>query len=124
MFMGSIANWAGVESICSRDIDVDSVWVSDWASDDRSEPVGAGVAVIAVTSWAHISEYSASVAAIAAVFCPKMLVAISVISRARLAATAAGGTVAMNAASNAPADNRAWLAASSAWADVALNHST
>ena len=38
MFMGSIANWAGVESICSRDIDVDSVCLSD---ENRSEPVEA-----------------------------------------------------------------------------------
>src|SRR6202012_6249690 len=80
--------------------------------------------VIGVASCAHISAYSASVAAIAAVFWPRMLVAISAVSWARLAATMVGGTVAANAASNAPADNRAWLATRSAWTDVALSHST
>jgi hypothetical protein len=53
-----------------------------------------------------------------------MFVAISVISSARLAAMTSGGTVAVNAASNAPADNRAWLATSSAFTDVAVNHRT
>ncbi|BBY21239.1 hypothetical protein MSTO_14440 [Mycobacterium stomatepiae] len=53
-----------------------------------------------------------------------MFVAISIISRARLAATTSGGTVAVNAASNAPADKRAWLATSSAFADVPVNHRT
>ncbi|OMC51554.1 hypothetical protein A5747_23150 [Mycobacterium sp. IS-836] len=53
---------------------------------------------IAPASWAHISPYSASVAAIAGVFWPRMLVAISNISCARLAATIGGGTVIANAA--------------------------
>src|ERR1700761_4941848 len=54
---------------------------------------------IAVASWAHISAYWTSVAAIAAVFCPSTLVAINVISRLRLAAITGGGTVIANAAS-------------------------
>ena len=47
---------------------------------------------IAPASWAHISPYSASVAAIAGVFWPRMFVATSDINRARLAATIGGGT--------------------------------
>ena len=58
---------------------------------------------IAVASWAHISLYSASVAMIAGVFCPKMLVAINAMSRARLAAISGGGTVIAYAVSKAPA---------------------
>ena len=54
---------------------------------------------IAVASWAHISLYSASVAMIAGVFCPRKLVAVSAISRLRLAAITHGGTVAANASS-------------------------
>jgi hypothetical protein len=53
--------------------------------------------VMALTSCAHISEYSASLAMIAAVFCPRMLVAQSVYSSARLYAISAGFTVAANA---------------------------
>ncbi|CKS16443.1 Uncharacterised protein [Mycobacterium tuberculosis] len=52
-----------------------------------------------MVSWAHISPYSASVAAIAAVFCPKMLVATSDMSWLRLAAICGGGTTAANAVS-------------------------
>ena len=54
---------------------------------------------MAPASWAHISPYSASVAAIAGVFWPRKLVAINVINRARLAAITGGGTVAVKAAS-------------------------
>ena len=54
---------------------------------------------IAPASWAYISPYSASVAAIAGVFWPRMFVAISDISCARLAAIIGGGTVIANAAS-------------------------
>ncbi len=53
-----------------------------------------------------------------------MFVAISAINSARLAATTSGGTVALNATSKAPADNRAWLATTSAFADVAVSHCT
>ena len=54
---------------------------------------------MAAASWAHISMYWASVAAIAGVFWPRMLVAINAASRARLAAITGGGTVAANAVS-------------------------
>ena len=43
--------------------------------------------------------YWASVAAIAGVFCPRKLVAINAIDRARLAAISGGGTVIAYAAS-------------------------
>ena len=46
-------------------------------------------------------------AAIAGVFCPRMLVAISVINRVRLATITGGGTVAANAASYAATAARA-----------------
>ena len=69
---------------------------------------------MAAASWAHISMYWASVAMIAGVFCPKKLVAISVISNTRLATITGGGTVIANALSNAAAAARAWLALSSA----------
>ena len=59
-------------------------------------------------------------AAIAAVFWPKKLVAISVINNTRFAAITGGGTVIMNAVSYAAAAARAWLAASSAWPAEAL----
>src|SRR5580693_295650 len=75
---------------------------------------------MAAASWAHISMYSASVAAIAALFCPKKLVAINVINNTRLAAITGGGTVIANAVSKAAAAARAWLAASSAAAPAAL----
>ncbi|RFZ39491.1 hypothetical protein NCTC2275_00185 [Mycobacterium marinum] len=48
---------------------------------------------------AHISAYSASLAAIAAVFWPKKFVAISPASSVRLATMAGGGTVIANACS-------------------------
>jgi len=54
---------------------------------------------MAALSWAHISPYCASLAAIAGVFCPRMLVAISNIVRLRLAAITAGCTVIAKAAS-------------------------
>ncbi len=54
---------------------------------------------MAAASCAHISAYWASVAAIAAVFCPSRLVAINVINSARLASITGGGTVAAKAAS-------------------------
>src|SRR5580693_29969 len=56
-------------------------------------------AYIAPASWAHISAYWASVAAIAGVFCPKMLVPTSIANKDRLATITGGGTVAVNAAS-------------------------
>ncbi|BCO60585.1 hypothetical protein MINTM006_05350 [Mycobacterium intracellulare] len=54
---------------------------------------------IAAASWAHISPYCASVAAIAGVFCPRKFVANNSISNARFAAITAGATVSANAAS-------------------------
>ena len=54
---------------------------------------------IARASWAHISAYWTSVAAIAALFCPTMLVATSDASWLRLAAISSGGTWAANAVS-------------------------
>ncbi|BAN30280.1 hypothetical protein MAHJHV53_29410 [Mycobacterium avium subsp. hominissuis] len=54
---------------------------------------------MAAASWAHISPYCASVAAIAAAFCPSTLLAINAASWARLAATSAGGTVMAKAVS-------------------------
>ncbi|CFS17869.1 Uncharacterised protein [Mycobacterium tuberculosis] len=54
---------------------------------------------MAAASWAHISAYWASVAAIAGVFCPKKLVATSATNSARLATTTGGGTVIANASS-------------------------
>src|ERR1700743_1416597 len=54
----------------------------------------AASAYIAAAAWAHMSPYWASVAAIAGVFWPKVLVATSCISWARLTAIVGGGTVA------------------------------
>jgi hypothetical protein len=54
---------------------------------------------MAAASWAHISPYCASVAAIAGLFWPKKFVAINAASWARLAAITGGGTVAANAVS-------------------------
>lgn len=54
---------------------------------------------IAALSWAHISAYCASRAAIAPVFCPKMFVATSNANWARLIAISVGGTTAAKAAS-------------------------
>ena len=62
--------------------------------------------------------------AIAGVFCPKKFVATSAINRLRLAAIIGGGTVAANAASNAAAAARTWLAVCPASAAVALIHPT
>src|SRR5690242_3223730 len=64
--------------------------------------------------------YWASVTAIAAVFCPKKLVATSDINTLRLAATTGGGTVIANAASYAPAAILAWVAACAACIAVVL----
>ena len=47
---------------------------------------------MAVASCAHISMYWASVAAIAALFCPKKLVAMNVVNRTRFARMTGGGT--------------------------------
>ncbi|KZS69076.1 hypothetical protein LAUMK35_02442 [Mycobacterium pseudokansasii] len=66
---------------------------------------------MAAASWAHISAYCASVAAIAGVFCPRMLVATRAASRTRLAATTGGGTVIAKAVSYAAAEAMAWVAA-------------
>src|ERR1700677_316195 len=54
---------------------------------------------IAPASWAHISAYCASVAAIAGVFCPTMLVATNAANNDRLATITGGATVAANAVS-------------------------
>ncbi|CAM4192196.1 hypothetical protein MYSE111917_15735 [Mycobacterium senriense] len=54
---------------------------------------------MAAVSRAHISPYSASVAAIAGVFWPRRLVATSAASWVRLAVTTGGGTVSANAVS-------------------------
>src|SRR6202453_3487690 len=64
---------------------------------------------IAPASWAHISAYWASVAAIAGVFCPTMLVATNAANNDRLAATIGGATVALNAASYAAIADAMWL---------------
>src|ERR1700733_14641925 len=79
---------------------------------------------MASASCAHIWAYWASVAAIAGVFCPKKLVAINDINRARLAATTAGGTVSACAVSKAPAASLAWPAAHSACAAMVFIHVT
>jgi hypothetical protein len=62
------------------------------------------------------------VAAIAALFWPRKLVATSVISRLRLAAMTGGGTVMANAASYAAVAALAWMAVSSAWTPVVRIH--
>jgi hypothetical protein len=79
---------------------------------------------MAPASWAHISMYWASVAAIAGVFCPKKLVAIRFISKTRFAAITGGGTVIAKAASKAAAAARAWLAVASARTAAALSQLT
>src|SRR5271169_1751006 len=79
---------------------------------------------MAAASWAHISTYWASAAAIAGVFRPKKLVATSVANRTRLAATTGGGTVAAKAASKAAAAARACAADCSACAAVVAAHAT
>ncbi len=48
---------------------------------------------MAAASWAHIAAYCASLARIAGVFWPRMLVATKAASCARLAAISGGGTV-------------------------------
>lgn len=60
-------------------------------------------------------------AAIAGVFCPKILVAISAANWARLAATTHGGTVIANAAEYAAAATLAWAPVCSAEAAVELS---
>ncbi len=79
---------------------------------------------MAATSRNHISTYSSSVCAIAAVFWPKKFVAINTSSLARLASTAGSGTVATNAPSKASAASRACNAATSAWAAAMISHCT
>ena len=81
-------------------------------------------AYIADASCAHISKYSASVAAIAGVFCPNQLVAINVASSVRLAAITGGGTVIANAVSCAVTAAAAWLAATSECAALLCSHAT
>ncbi|BBY25576.1 hypothetical protein MSTO_57810 [Mycobacterium stomatepiae] len=66
--------------------------------------------------------YSNSVIAMAAVFWPRMLVAIKVISWIRFAAMAAGGTVAANADSYDVAATRACTADMEACAAAVCNH--
>lgn len=91
-FPTAAACWATPLSLVTFGAGVNGV-----TSHAAAEP--AAYAYIAAASCAHISPYSASVAAMAAVFCPKKLVATSVASCARLAATAGGGTVIAKAAS-------------------------
>src|ERR1700739_3824649 len=79
---------------------------------------------MATASCAQNSTYSASVAMIAGVFWPKKLVAISANNCIRLAAITYGGIDMENAASNAAAAVRAWLALSSAWAPPVLTQPT
>src|SRR5262245_30482871 len=62
--------------------------------------------------------------AIAGAFCPSQLVAANICPRARLAATTAGCTVAMTAASNAAAVAVACPAAASAWPAAAESQFT
>ncbi|VAZ89649.1 hypothetical protein LAUMK35_00991 [Mycobacterium pseudokansasii] len=62
--------------------------------------------------------------AIAAVFWPKKLVAISASSWARLAAISAGGTVIVKACSKAVAAAVAWAAVCPACSAVPVSHST
>ncbi|BCI86508.1 hypothetical protein NIIDMKKI_17140 [Mycobacterium kansasii] len=66
---------------------------------------------IAETSRAHISSYSASIAAIAGMLNPKMLVFARARVMARLAAIITGDTVAAHAASKAATTAPAWQAA-------------
>src|SRR5271157_1480391 len=79
---------------------------------------------MAAVSWAHISAYCISVAAIAAVFWPKRFVATRASNRLRLAATTGGGTVSANAVSYAVAAALAWLAVCSACVAVIRVHAT
>jgi hypothetical protein len=79
---------------------------------------------MAAASCAHISAYSASLTAIAGVFCPKKLVATSTASWMRFAATTGGGTVAAKAVSKAAAAARAWPAVRSACVAVAAAQAT
>src|SRR5271163_427225 len=64
---------------------------------DVAEAEEAAYPYIAAESWAHISLYSASFAAIAWVLRPNRFVASSVVSRLRLTATTCGATVDVNA---------------------------
>ncbi|VAZ71814.1 hypothetical protein LAUMK4_00658 [Mycobacterium persicum] len=68
--------------------------------------------------------YWASVVAIAAVFWPKKLVAISASSWARLAAITGGGTVIAKACSKAVAAAVAWAAVCRACSAVTVSQST
>ncbi len=79
---------------------------------------------IASASCAQNAPYWASVAAIAAVFCPNRLLAISDANCARLAAISSGGTCAANAVSYAEAAAAAWPAVCVACAAVALTQVT
>ncbi|CKQ72489.1 Uncharacterised protein [Mycobacterium tuberculosis] len=79
---------------------------------------------MAVASCSHISAYWVSRAAIAAVFWPKKLVAISDSTCARLAMIAGGGTVMANACSNPVAAAVIWVAVCLACAAVVVSHST
>src|SRR3984885_2848129 len=93
--------------------------VSDVAdADDAAYPY------IAAVSWAHISAYCASLAAIFCVFRPNRFVATSVVSRLRLTATVCGGTVDVNAVWYAAAAVLACAAVSSACVAVAFSHAT
>src|SRR3984885_1151495 len=64
---------------------------------DVAEAAEAAYPYIAAVSWAHISAYCASLAAIFWVFRPNRFVATSVVKRLRLAATICGGTIDVNA---------------------------
>src|SRR5271157_5559700 len=79
---------------------------------------------MAATSEAHIASYAASVSMIAGALSPNQFVEANACTRARLAATTAGCTVAARADSNAAAMAAAWLDAASAWAAAALSQLT
>ena len=91
--------WATAEAWAPKPAgSADSAAVVNGVSVDAEDDAPA-YPYIAAASWAHISAYCASVAAIAAVFWPRKFVATNATSNARLAAISGGGTVAMNAAS-------------------------
>src|SRR5438309_8317072 len=79
---------------------------------------------MAVASWAHISAYWASVAAIAAVFWPKKLVAMRASNWVRLATITGGGTVMAKAWSKAAAAALACMAVCFVCWAVAVSHCT
>src|SRR6201986_1388750 len=108
--------WSVSFVVCGGSVNEPSPVVA--ACDEPAYPV------IAATSWAQNSPYSASAAAIAVLFCPKMLVCNSDSSWVRFAAISAGGTVAANAVSVALAPAGAWPAVVPACPAVVDSHDT